>query len=151
MSKMFLVFLFVFGLLAFLVWFRWDMFSGFFPKAAQEEQASVVDVATIEPAELAAKIAGGDDFILLDVRTRREYEAEHIEGAVLIPLDQLDARYTELPLDEEIILYCRSGRRSLLAGTLLWEKGFRKLKNLEGGMRQWCAAQPEETCRVCCK
>jgi rhodanese-related sulfurtransferase len=76
----------------------------------------------------------------LDVRTPEEYQAGHIPGATLIPLDQLAARAGELPVNEPILIYCRSGNRSLQAMNLLGEAGFQELSSMAGGISAWSAA-----------
>lgn len=80
-----------------------------------------------------------DQYLHVDVRTDEEYNSGHIPGAIHIPHDQMEERYRELieNKDEPILLICRSGKRSVYAAEVLYEKGFRKLYNLEGGMLEW--------------
>lgn len=80
-----------------------------------------------------------DDVFMLDVRTPEEYQAGHIPGATLIPLDQLSVRYGELPLDETIVVYCRSGNRSLEAVYLLENAGFERVHSMDRGINSWIA------------
>jgi adenylyltransferase/sulfurtransferase len=91
----------------------------------------------ITPTELAARIRDGGHPVLLDVREPHEWEIAHLEGANLIPQGNLLARMNELSTADEIVLYCRSGQRSARALTLLREAGFRRLKNLRGGINAW--------------
>lgn len=71
---------------------------------------------------------------LLDVRTYEEREQQHI-GGLHIPLDELEERYHEIPLDKSLIVYCKSGRRSEAAITLLLDTNFEKpLINLKNGL-----------------
>jgi adenylyltransferase/sulfurtransferase len=91
----------------------------------------------ITPTELAARIRDGGHPVLLDVREPHEWEIAHLEGATLIPQGNLLARMNELSTADEIVLYCRSGQRSARALTLLREAGFRRLKNLRGGINAW--------------
>jgi rhodanese-related sulfurtransferase len=83
--------------------------------------------------------APADNLILVDVRTRREWQREgHIEGAVLIPVDDLQAQAAqELPKDAEIILYCHSGARSYYAANLLSQIGYSHVSDLSGGLEAW--------------
>jgi rhodanese-related sulfurtransferase len=76
--------------------------------------------------------------VLVDVRTPDEFAAGHIDGALNIPVDQVEARAGELPKDKDIVLYCRSGARSARAKGLLEGAGFTaaKVHNL-GGMSNW--------------
>ena len=76
-------------------------------------------------------------YILLDVREREEYEFGHIAGAKWIPLGELEHRSKEIERDRNIIVYCRSGRRSLAAAVLLCGLGFKEINNLEGGLLGW--------------
>lgn len=74
------------------------------------------------------------------MRTIEEWQAGHIPGTVLIPLDQLATRVGELPDDEPILIYCRSGNRSLQAQNTLAEIGFSDLYSMDGGINDWIAA-----------
>ena len=101
---------------------------------------SSVTVAFISPADLLTKL-GQPEFVLLDVRTPEEFAAGHIAGAVNIPHDQLANRASELPqaLNIEIVVYCRSGRRSALALDWLGTQGYQRLLHLEGDFLGWQA------------
>ena len=78
-----------------------------------------------------------DDVFVLDVRTPEEYQEGHLPGATLIPIDQLGARYGELPQNETILVYCRSGNRSLQAVYLLENAGFDRVHSLDRGINNW--------------
>ena len=78
-----------------------------------------------------------DDVFVLDVRTPEEYQESHIPGSVLIPLDQLGLRAGELPQNETILVYCRSGNRSLEAVYMLDEAGFKRVHSLDQGINNW--------------
>ena len=86
------------------------------------------------------------DFII-DVRTVGEFQAGHIDGALNIPVDQIEqgvAGIKGIKPDSKILLYCRSGRRSGLAEPILEKSGFR-VHQLEGSWQAWQAAGlPEE-------
>ena len=75
--------------------------------------------------------------LLLDVREAHEKEISNIAGAKNIPFGELASRLSELDTAQEIVLFCRTGRRSLYALELLLGAGFRKLKNIEGGINEW--------------
>jgi glyoxylase-like metal-dependent hydrolase (beta-lactamase superfamily II) len=80
-----------------------------------------------------------DDLFLLDVRSAGEYAGElgHIEGTVLIPLDQLRERLEEIPRDRPVVAICQSGKRSAMAAQILMKAGVERAANLAGGMIQW--------------
>jgi rhodanese-related sulfurtransferase len=96
--------------------------------------ASACAAPGITPAEAKTLVKKGAP--LVDVRTPDEFAAGHIEGAINIPIDELDARKGELPKDKDIVLYCRSGARSERGRTLLVGAGFTKVFNL-GAMSNW--------------
>ena len=73
------------------------------------------------------------DGFLLDVRNPVELVVEHVPGAVNIPLGELRSRLDELPRDEDINVFCRSGQRSYFATRILLQNGF-KVRNVSGGM-----------------
>ena len=85
---------------------------------------------------LAARIDAGEAPLVLDVRTPEEFAAGHVPGAVLIPHDQLATRIGELGAPREVVVYCRSGRRSGLAEAVLEQRGFR-VSQLEGSWLAW--------------
>jgi adenylyltransferase/sulfurtransferase len=100
----------------------------------EEEQATSWDIT---PKELEARLKEGNHLRIIDVREPHEWEISHIEGATLIPLGTLAAHMNELDSAEEIVLQCKTGGRSMRALELLRTAGFRKLKNLKGGINAW--------------
>ena len=78
--------------------------------------------------------------LLLDVREPDEWAAGHADGARHIPLGELAARQRELPREREILLICRSGRRSAQAVGLLVQAGHPSATNVAGGMQAWARA-----------
>ncbi|MFH1503791.1 MAG: rhodanese-like domain-containing protein, partial [Candidatus Omnitrophota bacterium] len=92
---------------------------------------------SITPAQVKAKIDRGDNFIFLDVRSQQEYDAVHIENTILIPLGQLRNRFSELPLDKEIITFCKISLRGYEAALILKAQGFSKVKVMDGGIMIW--------------
>lgn len=81
---------------------------------------------------------------VLDVRTPAEFEGElgHIDGAQLLPLDELRARVGEVPRDKPVVVVCQTGRRSALGTQILAKGGIERAANLAGGMVTWCALWP---------
>ncbi len=82
---------------------------------------------------LADKSAG---ILLLDVRTREEFDQGHIDGAVLSPYDALEARFDEKDKSRPIVVYCRSGNRSSIALQTLSRMGYTNLSDF-GGIGRW--------------
>jgi len=76
---------------------------------------------------------------VLDVRAHEEYAAGHVPGAVNIPHDQVASRLAEVPKDKDVVLYCRSGRRSALASEVLADNGYTRLQLMQGDMPGWMA------------
>ena len=87
--------------------------------------------------ELKARIDRGDAPVIVDVREPAEFEICRIPGAILIPLMQLPTRLNELDRTQEIVLQCKVGGRSAMATALLRAAGFRRAKNLQGGILAW--------------
>lgn len=85
------------------------------------------DVAGIDP----------EKSLLLDVRTKEEFEGGTIPGAVNIPLDSLRKEIGRLPKEKEIFVFCQIGLRGYVALRILMQNGFDKVKNLSGGYRLW--------------
>ena len=75
--------------------------------------------------------------LVIDVRSAEEYAAGHVPGAVNIPYDQVASRLAEIPKDKDVVLYCRSGRRSGLAAETLEANGYKDLQLLQGDMPGW--------------
>ena len=101
------------------------------------EEGSVGGDWDITAVQLADKLENGDQVRLLDVREPHELEISHLDGATVIPFGQLAARLSELDSAEEMVVVCKSGTRSARALELLVSAGFRKVKNLEGGINAW--------------
>ena len=87
-----------------------------------------------------AKEMLGDGAAIVDVREPHEYEAGHVPGATLIPVNSVYARREELPKDKDVIFVCAVGQRSALACEMAAAAGLTRLFNLEGGTDGWVAA-----------
>ena len=101
-------------------------------QAAQEE----VDPMEITALQLQDRLKT-NHLQLVDVREPHEWEICHIDGAQLIPLKEIEGRSPELNRDNEIILYCKGGVRSMKALKVLQEQGFSNIKSLRGGITAW--------------
>ncbi|MBO5168666.1 MAG: rhodanese-like domain-containing protein [Phascolarctobacterium sp.] len=93
---------------------------------------------TMTTQELQNKLNAKEKFVLLDVRTQEEYNAGYIAGAILLPYDEINAKATIVLPDKEkeIVLYCRSGRRSAIAKKSLLDLGYQKVVDF-GGVKRW--------------
>jgi molybdopterin/thiamine biosynthesis adenylyltransferase/rhodanese-related sulfurtransferase/molybdopterin converting factor small subunit len=91
----------------------------------------------ISPEVLAARLAGEDPPLVIDVRNPSEWEIVHLPTATLIPLPDLPQRVTELARAREVVLYCHTGRRSAQGTQLLLELGFTNVSSLTGGIEAW--------------
>ena len=116
------------------------------PKASEDiETTKPTEIAQSEKVEIiqnnAEEFEGNmeGEYLLLDVRTQEEYDADHIEGSTLIPVDELDSRLSEIAdyKDQTVLVYCRSGNRSMVAADVLVKNGFTKVHNLQGGIGAW--------------
>lgn len=78
--------------------------------------------------------------VLIDVRTKSEYEMGTIRGALNIPVDELRERLDEIPKNKDIIIFCQIGLRGYLAHKILTQNGFKNVKNLSGGYKTYSIA-----------
>jgi len=106
-------------------------------------------VPQISAEILHKKISGTSGFILLDVRAPGEYQDNHINGAINIPVADLRTRHRELNPEQTMILMCSSGNRSSLGTSILKQHGFHDVINLAGGMAGYSAAGYTRECRPC--
>jgi adenylyltransferase/sulfurtransferase len=95
-----------------------------------------MSIPEITAAEFIKRRASGESLTLLDVREDWEIAVASVEGVVHIPMAQVQARLSELDRNKEVIVLCRSGRRSLEVAKLLQVNGFRT-SNLSGGILAW--------------
>ena len=117
-----------------------------FTEQRKESPSGFENVSLQEAKEMVEK---GDVFVL-DVRTPDEFNSSHIKGATLIPVGNafgsnlssdrlLKARIDEVP-KKKILVYCRTGRRSETASTMLVNAGYSEVYNMEGGITSWVDA-----------
>lgn len=98
------------------------------------------DVETIDPEELWITLRGKTPPLVIDVREPREFKRGHIPRATLIPFPKLFSELDSLPREREVVLVCRTGRRSTRAAQLLRERGLDNVSVLTGGIRGWESA-----------
>ena len=110
----------------------YEEFCGLKPQPANQDE----ETYEITVKEFKSRLDRGDDLFVIDVREESEREISHLNG-LLIPLGELSDRLEEIDSSKEIIVYCRTGRRSGKAVEILRHNGFTRVKNLVGGVNEW--------------
>jgi rhodanese-related sulfurtransferase len=109
--------------------------------------AALQRVEELFPWDLEEETGNNPDLMLLDIREPYEYEAMHIQGALNVPRGILETScefdYEETvpelasARERDIVVICRSGKRSALAADIMQQMGYKKVKSLKTGMRGW--------------
>ena len=94
-------------------------------------------IKEITVKELKNKFDNNEDFILLDVRNIQEVLFSKINGSIHIPMNEIMSRINELDSNKEIIIQCKSGKRSARVCEYLMTQNFKNVKNLTGGIIAW--------------
>ena len=113
----------------------YEQFCGITPVTQVLDDSTSGDDVTVE--ELKASIDNNEGIFVLDVREPQEHQICSIPGSVLIPLGELPNRINELSQHEDMVVHCKSGVRSAKAVKILRDAGFKKSKNLTGGILRW--------------
>ncbi len=121
-------------------------YEGFCGVPAVEEGPAYAEMSA---SELGAALDRGDDFLLLDVREKDEFETAAISGSLLLPLGELPDRIAELSAwkGRPVVAHCHKGGRSAKACKLLLDAGFADVTNLVGGIDAWSLTVDSETPR----
>lgn len=96
----------------------------------------------ISVAELKKLIRNDQQLLLIDVRSQQERDMYNISG-ILIPLAELPQQLENIDRNKNIVVYCHTGARSMMAVKLMKEAGFPSVKSLAGGMMAWQAEEME--------
>src|SRR5258705_10222856 len=93
----------------------------------------------VTPRDVKSMLDKGDKFVFIDCRLPNEYQITHIEGAKLIPLQQIGQNIASLRqhVNDNIVLHCRTGGRSMQFSQLLRQNGFADVKSMAGGILLW--------------
>ena len=114
----------------------YEQFCGI-PREEPAAASAGAGVPTISVEELKTLMDKKEDVFILDVRETQEWNIAHLDDAKLIPLGDLPQAVNQLSSADEIVVHCRSGARSAKAVQFLMGMGFRKVRNLEGGILAW--------------
>jgi adenylyltransferase/sulfurtransferase len=112
----------------------YEMFCGIAPEPA--ETAGNPDEVTVQEMKNALDNPGLG-IKIIDVREPDEYEIAKVDGVPLVPLSQIQQRFTELDPNQRYYIHCKAGVRSLKALHFLREQGFKYLKSVKGGITGW--------------
>lgn len=99
-------------------------------------------IAQMDAQDLRERVRHGNAPALVDVRTRREWEAGHVPGARHIPVAELGSRVAELDAGAPVAVMCEGGFRSSLASSILARAGFAQIVNVPGGMAAYRSLEP---------
>lgn len=102
------------------------------PNAARPAEPTAISAQALH-----SRLQSEEKPLVVDVREPSEFQDGHIEGAKLAPLGSVEQGVADIARDREIVLVCRSGRRSSQARELLAARGYTNLKNMDGGMVEW--------------
>ena len=105
--------------------------------AHDHDEGSAGDEWDITATQLSSRLKDDPGLRLIDVREPHEREISNLEGSELIPFGQFAARLNELDSAEELVIFCKAGTRSTRALEILVSAGFKKVKNLKGGINAW--------------
>jgi rhodanese-related sulfurtransferase len=94
-------------------------------------------VKEIDPVELKQRMDGGEEIVLLDIRSDAELASGVLPNSEHLPMHLIPIRLPDLPRDKEVVLYCRSGARSYHACAYLAQQGITNVVNLRGGIIAW--------------
>lgn len=96
----------------------------------------------ISVSELKNQIRNDQNLLLIDVRSQQERDMYNI-GGVLIPLQEMSEQLNKIDRNKNIVVYCHTGARSLMAVKLLTEAGYKSARSLAGGVMAWQADEVE--------
>ncbi|MBM3947065.1 MAG: rhodanese-like domain-containing protein [SAR202 cluster bacterium] len=103
----------------------------------QQRPKIVEPFGRISVDEAKQRLDRGDNCVVIDVRKPNEFQAGHVPGAKLIPVDDVLKRYQEIPRDKDVLFVCGVGQRSALACEYAAALGLTRIFNIEGGTEAW--------------
>ncbi|MFD0679531.1 MULTISPECIES: rhodanese-like domain-containing protein [unclassified Paenibacillus] len=99
--------------------------------------APIKGVRTLSNKAFGQELQNQKNKMIIDVRDASEYKTGFIPNAINIPLSQLNHKISDIPKDNNVYLYCRSGMRSKQAARILSKQGYTKIADLRGGILAW--------------
>jgi len=108
--------------------------------AHDQSEGSAGEEWDITAQQLSSMLKDNPNLRLIDVREPHEREISDLDGSELIPLGQFAAKLNELDSAEELVIFCKAGTRSTRALEILVSAGFKKVKNLKGGINSWAVS-----------
>ena len=114
-------------------------------KAAKKEVDSTERISS----EAFAKAYGNKDYELFDVRKKSEFDSQHVKGAHNVPLNEINQHLAEFPKDKTFALHCEGGYRSMIASSILKQRGYDNFVDIEGGFEDLKETKVEMTDYVC--
>lgn len=116
-------------------------------EAWKKSEKEIDTVERMDASELANKM--DKQLIIFDVRKKSEFDSEHVVGAVNIPLNEINAHLAEIPKDQDFILHCAGGYRSMIAASILKARGWDNFTDVRGGFSEMVKTNIPRTEYVC--
>jgi glyoxylase-like metal-dependent hydrolase (beta-lactamase superfamily II)/rhodanese-related sulfurtransferase len=128
-----------------------DNILGFLKEGINAWKSADKEIATQEriTADALETEMKKEDIKLFDVRKKSEFDSEHVEGAINVPLNQLNQHLAEFPKEDEFLLHCAGGYRSMIAASILKQRGYHNFKDVEGGFDKIKETDVKVTDYVC--
>jgi rhodanese-related sulfurtransferase len=111
------------------------MYIGFGMSSKETNKSAELQV--VDTAKLTQMIIEKENMVIVDLREPELFAAGKVPGAINIPFEQIESKYTELPKDKKVVFVCHTGRMGVESGNLLLANGYMEVFNLEGGMEKW--------------
>ncbi len=128
----------------------YDNTQGYLADGMKSWEAAGKEVDTINritAEELEQKMK--QDIVIIDVRKKSEFDSEHIEGVVNVPLNQINQHLEKFPKEQEFVLHCAGGYRSMIAASILQQRGWSQLTDVIGGFKSIKETTIPVTAYVC--
>jgi hydroxyacylglutathione hydrolase len=103
----------------------------------------------IAPSELEAMVEKSSDVLLIDVRKKSEYDSEHVLNSINIPLNQLNMNLNKFPKDKAFVVFCAGGYRSMIASSILKQRGWHNFTDVVGGFAEISKTKIPVSAYVC--